>query len=73
MRFVAVPPQVRGDAIAVLDRAFREATQAAEYERFLNENYIERRELAGPELTARIKPDLARYRTAMTQFGIAIR
>jgi tripartite-type tricarboxylate transporter receptor subunit TctC len=70
MRFVAVPPQVSGKVTAVLVRAFADATQATAYDKFLAENFIDRRELPGPELTRKIKADRERYRAALARFGI---
>lgn len=71
MRFVAVPPKVSDDVATVLKDAFREAVKSAEYDTFLKTNLIERRELAGPELMARIKADSDRYKAALANAGIA--
>jgi tripartite-type tricarboxylate transporter receptor subunit TctC len=71
MRFVAVPPKVPDDVAAVLAGAFREALKTPEHEKFLKDNYIERRELPGPELTKQIQADGERYKAALTALGIA--
>jgi tripartite-type tricarboxylate transporter receptor subunit TctC len=70
MRFVAVPPKVPDDVAAVLANAFKEAVKTPEHEKFLKDNYIERREMSGPELTKQIQSDGARYRQALTALGI---
>lgn len=71
MRFVAVPPKVPDDIASVLEKAFREAVKSPEYGKFLTSNYIERRELPGSELTAKIKSDSERYKAALNTVGIA--
>jgi tripartite-type tricarboxylate transporter receptor subunit TctC len=71
MRFVAVPPKVPDDVAGVLANAFKEAVKTPEHEKFLKDNYIERRELPGPELTKQIQADSDRYKAALTALGIA--
>ncbi|WP_040390436.1 Bug family tripartite tricarboxylate transporter substrate binding protein [Catelliglobosispora koreensis] len=73
MRFACVPPKVSDDVAKVLENAFREAVKTPEYGKFLNDNYIERRELSGVDLTAKIKADSDRYKAALAKFGIATR
>jgi tripartite-type tricarboxylate transporter receptor subunit TctC len=70
MRFVAVPPKVPDDVATVLANAFKEAAATPEHEKFLKDNYIERRELPGPELTKQIKADSDRYKAALAAVGI---
>ena len=55
----------------VLANAFKEAVTTPEHEKFLNDNYIERRELPGPELTNQIQADVDRYIAALDALGIA--
>lgn len=71
MRFVAVPPKVSDEVATVLANGFAEAVKSTEYDAFLTENLIERRELAGADLTARIKADSERYKAALANAGIA--
>jgi tripartite-type tricarboxylate transporter receptor subunit TctC len=71
MRFVAVPPKVPDDVATILADAFKEAVKTPEHEKFLRDNYIERREFPGPELTKQIQADGERYKAALTALGIA--
>ena len=71
MRFIAVPPKVPDDVAGVLANAFKEAAKTPEHEKFLKDNYIERREMPGPELTKQIQADGDRYKAALTALGIA--
>lgn len=73
MRFIVVPPRVPDTVAKVLADAFAEAVRSPEYEKFITDNYIERRELDGPALTARIKDDSARYKAALTKHGVGVR
>jgi tripartite-type tricarboxylate transporter receptor subunit TctC len=70
MRFVAVPPKVPDDVANVLANAFKEAVKTEEHAKFLKDNYIERRELPGPELTKQIQTDSERYKAALAAVGI---
>lgn len=70
MRFVAVPPKVPDDVAGVLANAFKEALKTPEHEKFLKDNYIERRELPGPELTKQIQTDSDRYKAALAAVGV---
>jgi putative tricarboxylic transport membrane protein len=71
MRFVAVPPKVPDDIANILANAFKEAVATPEHDKFLKDNYIERRELPGPQLMNQIKADSERYKAALTALGIA--
>ena len=71
MRFVAVPPKVPDDIANVLANAFKEAVKTEEHAKFIKDNYIERRELPGPELTKQIQTDSERYKAALAALGIA--
>ncbi|HZM77226.1 MAG TPA: tripartite tricarboxylate transporter substrate-binding protein [Candidatus Limnocylindrales bacterium] len=70
MRFVAVPPKVPDEIANVLANAFKEAVKTPEHEKFIKDNYIERRELPGPELTKQIQADSERYKAALAAVGI---
>ena len=70
MRFVAVPPKVPDDVAGILANAFAEAVKTPEHEKFLKDNYIERREMPGPELTKQIQSDGDRYKQALAELGI---
>lgn len=70
MRFVAVPPKVPDDVAAVLASAFKEAVATPEHDKFLKDNFIERREMSGPELTKQIQTDSDRYKAALAAAGI---
>lgn len=69
-RFVAGPAKMPEEAVSVLAKAFQEATKSVEYGQFLWDNFIERRQLDGEELTKRIKADLERYKALAEKFGI---
>jgi len=71
MRFVAAPAAVTDEVAKVLEDAFKEAVKSAEYEKFLRDNFIERRELSGKDLIGRMTADKARYKAQMDKFGIA--
>ena len=73
MRFVVVPPKTPDNVAKVLAEAFRNAVRSPEYEKFITDNYIERRELDGPALTDRIKADSERYKAALAKYGIAVK
>jgi tripartite-type tricarboxylate transporter receptor subunit TctC len=70
MRFVVVPPKTPDKVAKVLADAFSQAAKSPEYEKFITDNYIERRELDGPALTERIKADSERYKAALAKHGI---
>lgn len=69
-RFVAGPAKMPEEAASVLAKAFQEATKSTEYSQFLLDNFIQRRQLSGEELTARIKTDIERYKTLADKLGI---
>lgn len=71
MRFVAVPPKTPDDVAAVLANAFKEAVATPEHDKFLKDNFIERREMSGPELTKQIQSDSDRYKAALAAVGIS--
>lgn len=69
-RFVAGPAKMPDNVVSVLAKAFQEATRSTEYGQFLADNFIERRQFSGEELTKRIKSDLERYKVLAEKFGI---
>jgi tripartite-type tricarboxylate transporter receptor subunit TctC len=73
MRFIVVPPKTPDNVAKILADAFKEAVKSPEYEKFITDNYIERRELDGPALTARIKADSERYKAALAKHGIGVK
>jgi tripartite-type tricarboxylate transporter receptor subunit TctC len=73
MRFIVVPPKVPDHVAGVLADAFKEAVRSPEYEKFITDNYIERRELDGPALTDKIKADSERYKAALEKHGLGVR
>lgn len=69
-RFVAAPAKVPDQVAKVLEGAFKEAVKTAEYDTFLKDNFIERRELSGPDIIARMKADKDKYKAQMDTLGI---
>jgi len=70
VRFIAGPARMPAEAVEVLAKAFQAAAKTPEYDTFLKQNFIDRFEVSGTEVTARIKQDFDRYRVLVDRFGL---
>ena len=70
VRFVAAPKGTPKEAVDKLRTAFLESTKDPAYEEFLKSNFIERAELSGDEVRAKVAEDAAKYKAITGDLAI---
>ncbi|MDP9496474.1 MAG: tripartite tricarboxylate transporter substrate binding protein [Actinomycetota bacterium] len=71
VRFVAAPKGTPPQALDKLRTSFLQSTKDPAYEEFLKSNFIERAEVPGDQVRAKIERDSSAYKTFATRLGIA--
>ena len=70
VRFVAAPKGTPAEALDKLRTAFLASTKDADYEAFLKSLFIERAEISGDDIRAKVKKDLETYQKFASDNGI---
>ena len=71
VRFVVAPKGTPKAAVDKLRTSFLESTKDPAYTTFLEQNFIERAELSGADLRAKVEKDLARYKELTSKLGVS--
>jgi len=70
LRFVATAKGTPPEALLKLRTSFLESTRDPDYDAFLKKNFIERAELNGDQIRAKVTTDLQKYQALAKQHGI---
>ena len=71
VRFVVAPKGTPKEAVDKLREAFLKSTQDPAYDTFLKDNFIERAEISGEEVRAKITQDAETYKAFTGRLGIS--
>lgn len=70
LRFVATAKGIPPEVLLKLRTSFQQSTKDAEYDAFLKKNFIERAELNGDQIRAKVTTDLQKYQALAQQHGL---